>query len=674
MSKTRIAILGGGPAALAAAFELTATPELRERYDINLYQIGWRAGGKCASSRNRAARGRNEEHGLHVLGGFYHNVFSQLRPLYAEWATVSPQTAIPFDEAFTGHDTFTLMQPDGGTWRADSIMLPPNDLVPGVDPEAVTPCEMLTRIVSWLGDGLRRLALGQPPDFWMRAVQDWNAPSVGEHLNALADRGEALLAGLGGAPLRLHLDGLLRQIGAHITEVQATTRSLGENAPPEGPDWIGALELIATIARGFVADRLDVRGFDSINAYDAAEWLRHHGGSDRAVACTLLQAGYHYSFAFEDGDSARPDIAAGVGMRGLLRMVFAYHGSVFMHMNGGMGEVVATPYYDVLSARGVRFHFFHRVEALVPGDDGSVSEIRIRVQAHPTGGSAAYQPLFDYHPGDGQRPRRSWPEAPLYEQLTDGEAARAAGNLEKWIDSAGYGTEVSLKADADFDLCIAGMSIGTLRETTVALGEANPAWKAMIESAGTTPTIAAQIWREEPAAQFHGVARDGLMTGFRGPHDTWGDMSFLTRLEQTGDDGRRPASLSYLCGPIPPGIGADRVGRPERETQAWLTSFAAQIFPGLDDGQGGYRLQGEIERYTRINDDPIDLYVRSPSGSIDSRLRPDNSGFRNLMLVGDWTRNNFDCGAVETAVLSAKLCARAICGSPAFIYGESDFA
>ena len=36
MTRTRIAILGGGPAAMATAFELTRTPELRARYEVDL--------------------------------------------------------------------------------------------------------------------------------------------------------------------------------------------------------------------------------------------------------------------------------------------------------------------------------------------------------------------------------------------------------------------------------------------------------------------------------------------------------------------------------------------------------------------------------------------------------------------------------------------------------------
>ncbi len=55
MARRKIAILGGGAGAMTAAFYLTCAPDWRERYDITVYQLGWRFGGKGASGRNRAA-------------------------------------------------------------------------------------------------------------------------------------------------------------------------------------------------------------------------------------------------------------------------------------------------------------------------------------------------------------------------------------------------------------------------------------------------------------------------------------------------------------------------------------------------------------------------------------------------------------------------------------------
>ena len=47
---TRVAVIGGGIAALTTAFELTR-PELNGQYEVTVYQMGWRLGGKGASSR-----------------------------------------------------------------------------------------------------------------------------------------------------------------------------------------------------------------------------------------------------------------------------------------------------------------------------------------------------------------------------------------------------------------------------------------------------------------------------------------------------------------------------------------------------------------------------------------------------------------------------------------------
>src|SRR5205823_450256 len=64
--KTRIVILGGGMGALTTAYYLTSKPGWEQEYEITLYQLGWRLGGKCTSSRNPENGCRIEEHGLHV--------------------------------------------------------------------------------------------------------------------------------------------------------------------------------------------------------------------------------------------------------------------------------------------------------------------------------------------------------------------------------------------------------------------------------------------------------------------------------------------------------------------------------------------------------------------------------------------------------------------------------
>src|SRR5690349_8697333 len=77
----KVAIIGGGCASIAAAFELTR-PSHKGAYRVTIYQLGWRLGGKGASGRGPA--GRIEEHGLHVWLGCYENAFRLLRECYDE--------------------------------------------------------------------------------------------------------------------------------------------------------------------------------------------------------------------------------------------------------------------------------------------------------------------------------------------------------------------------------------------------------------------------------------------------------------------------------------------------------------------------------------------------------------------------------------------------------------
>ena len=94
-TRRKIAIPGGGTGALAAAFGLTERPGWQDAYEITVYQLGWRLGGKGASGRNAEKNQRIEEHGLHVWSGFYDNAFRVLRRSSVRRSSVrtSPCTA-----------------------------------------------------------------------------------------------------------------------------------------------------------------------------------------------------------------------------------------------------------------------------------------------------------------------------------------------------------------------------------------------------------------------------------------------------------------------------------------------------------------------------------------------------------------------------------------------------
>lgn len=93
-------------ASLSAVFALTSQPDWSSRYEITVYQLGWRLGGKGASGRNLRSFGqfapdyRIEEHGVHVWFGFYENAFQVIQRCYRELDRPIGQPLATWQEAF----------------------------------------------------------------------------------------------------------------------------------------------------------------------------------------------------------------------------------------------------------------------------------------------------------------------------------------------------------------------------------------------------------------------------------------------------------------------------------------------------------------------------------------------------------------------------------------------
>src|SRR4051794_28422789 len=156
--RRRVAILGGGAGGLTAAFELTATPELRDRYDVTVHQLGWRLGGKGASGRRPLDDALPiEEHGLHVWFGFYENAFDVIQRVYAELDRPAGAPLRTWRDAFHPTDEVVLLDDSDGDWVPRRFRFPDNDGVPGIPTEPPS----LHRL---LHDALRTLRLVEPPD------------------------------------------------------------------------------------------------------------------------------------------------------------------------------------------------------------------------------------------------------------------------------------------------------------------------------------------------------------------------------------------------------------------------------------------------------------------------------------------------------------------------------
>ena len=374
----RVAVIGGGCAGLAAAFELTR-PELAGRYQVTVYQAGWRLGGKGASGRGVADR--VEEHGLHLWLGFYENAFRLMRECYAERRQHFPHCRFAdWREAFQPAPDVCVADRRPGGWDFWQARIPPSPGEPG-DETARGPYTVLgylRQAVMLILELLRSAAAiegaavepgpqnpGARPDALAYAVSTLLRYGQLATTAALIEAGEILreamdlflprwFGGEASLPVQL-LDGL----------TAAARRQLDILAAGDGElrrVW-QVIDLILSVLRGALRSNLalDPRGFDAINDYDWRDWLRMNGASEQSLDSGFMRGIYDLVFAFEDGDTVRPRLAAGVALRGAMRMFFTYRGAFFWRMNAGMGDVVFAPLYQVLKRRGVRFEFFHRL-------------------------------------------------------------------------------------------------------------------------------------------------------------------------------------------------------------------------------------------------------------------------------------------------------------------------
>jgi uncharacterized protein with NAD-binding domain and iron-sulfur cluster len=689
--RTRIAILGGGLGSMAAALELTSTPELRAKYDVTVYQVGWRIGGKGASGRNAAAANRIEEHGLHIWLGFYENAFRMIRSVYDEW---TPSSGCPFaywTDAFKPHDTVTFMEQTAEGWQPWTRTLPRSPQTPGDG----GPIDSVWSHLIVIMEGMRDAVLASPV---RDALHLRNEPLHARLLAALRDlvEGVEVVADVAAHQLLNHLiDAARSGPDQHPRVVSALTdfRAHATSALASRLDTDAAarhlyiqLDLGCTLVCGVLAGGVwSLADFNKLDALELRDWLAQHGASPRTIDSGPIRAWYDLGFSYAGGDTSQPMAAAGTALRAMIRMAAGYKGAVMWKMQAGMGDTVFTPLYEVLTKRGVTFKFFHRVDRLhVDAATRQITSIDVAEQVMVRDG-AAYDPFVEVGG------LKCWPSEPLYDQLQQGEALRGSGaDLEShWTTWADAGRH-TLLAGRDFDTVVLGISLGALSEICGELIAIDANWQAMIANIPTVRTQAFQVWLGPNARGLGWPSVHTILAGYVEPVATWGDLSHLVPREQW-PAGEVPGSIAYLCGPLagtdanPP---RDDAGYPAREAESvrkaaidWLSGNAGELWPrAARDGDFEWALlvdpasrDGDARfeaQYWRANVDPSERYVQTPPLSIRYRLEPGESGFSNLYLAGDWVFTGINGGCVEAAVMGGMKAARAICGSPADIPGD----
>jgi uncharacterized protein with NAD-binding domain and iron-sulfur cluster len=663
-------------AGLATAWELSSG-EWRKHIDsITVYQRGWRLGGKGASSRGRF--GRIEEHGLHVLLGYYDATFRVLREVYGELNRPFTDPYCPirsWRDSVSPAGDVGLADGDGPAWSHFVTRFSGNDAIPGepgAEDRPIQPLDMASRALRLLLDFHRTVAVPRAPtQIYVsgsplpRSERSDLATLVrGAGLTALAALLESVERGARLAP-DAGLD--YRLVQALAAVLQAWREGLRQVvlADPAARRTWQLVDLITTNVQGMASDGLLTgTGFERIDHLDYREWLTRHGAARETIDSSIVKGMYDLTFAYEDGDRARPRFAAGLGLQLAFRMLFDFKGSIFWRMQAGMGEIIFAPLYEALARRGVEFRFFHRLDRLRLRDGRVISSIELTRQANLRPGQHRYEPLIRV----GGLP--CWPDRPLAEQLdTDpGDGLESHGTAARR-----FGVE-KLVAGRDFDVVVLAVSLGMIPYVATELVAANKAWQDMVASVATVATRSAQLWLDATEAEMGWDGPRGVtLSGIGEVFDTWASMSHLLGLEGWPSAGA-PRSIAYFCGAMPDADPANGDQVVRDALRRFLEQEMGALWPGTRDStgfrwevlwddlrrSGPDRLSGQ---YVRANLDPSDRYVQSLPDSGKHRIAPGRTGFDNLAVAGDWTACGLDAGCVEAATRSGILAARAIISS-----------
>jgi uncharacterized protein with NAD-binding domain and iron-sulfur cluster len=710
----KVAIVGGGCASVAAAFELSR-PEHQGKYEITIYQLGWRLGGKGASGRGPADR--IEEHGLHIWMGFYENAFRLLRECYSE-LNRDPRRVRFADwrDAFSPEPLIGLLdRTREGSWQARISYFPPADGLPG-DPidesnpftikayfvRAIEMARVLLNAAEKRTAGTRdsfrssefnsdlQRQTSLTSDVLLEQIARMIKYGIGATLTGVIEALGILQALL--SSISSYADGPILQF---MEAIASSTRNLLQPMVESDDEvrWIWEItDLTLATMVGIVRFGLltDPRGFDAINEFESREWLRINGASESSLDSAMVRGLYDLAFGYRDGDINQPSVAAGQAIRGAFRMFFTYRGSLFWKMRSGMGDIVFAPFYEVLKQRGVRFRFFHRLENVKLADVKSLNRgERCYVEGLTFDIQAIVKDEQEYDPLIDVRGLPCWPSDARYEQLLDGERLKAEKReFESHWDRRKVDT-ITLRVIKDFDCVVLGVGLGAIPYLCSELVACDQRWRDLVSHCKTVATQSFQLWLREDVESLGWHHGQCSVAGFVHPFDTWADMRQLITDESFPI---APRSIAYFCSVFPDAehlryrSDSGYVTRcreiVKHNAVTFLKRHVHHLWPRatrkgrfrwdllVDPRKSespGYPTADESSfdsQFWMANVNPSDRFCLTVPGSVRFRISPLDNTYDNLTVAGDWTRCGFDQGCVEAAVMSGRLAAHAVSGLP----------
>jgi uncharacterized protein with NAD-binding domain and iron-sulfur cluster len=685
LAKRQIAIVGGGMAALAAAFELTRTQTLRDRFAVTIYQMGWRLGGKAASGRDAKRNYRIVEHGLHVWFGCYENAFRLLNDAYNEWDKPDGQTICGVDAAFVPQTETIIGAGDasrGVKMRWPELGEPPWKGSPRLD---------FWDCIAQLQKLIHKLFVNVPTD---------NA-SVRKFLpDPFYDSGlfdASVLAKKFAEDPSARTERELRRYVASIRAIAAALVADGNFKDAIGGFRAHLVDVGTAIVKGVIFDIwLGGKTVLDLDRFEFREWLTRQGADRSSVyESFLVRALYDSMFQYIEGDPRQPNYGAGTAAQVVLRIYGGYRGAPLYELAAGIGEVVVAPFYGVLKQRGVEFCFFHKLTGIeLTDDEKAVAALCFDQQVRLRDDVRVYLPTKP--PGAETGGLEYWPNEPDWDQINPDDWTDC--DLESYWCTQSVG-ECRLRQGREFDDVVLAIPVSAFKQLNAEdegpcaeLIAASESFRRMAQSASPVPTIGLQAWMTRTTELLGGVKQAQESTGPR-PLNIWADRTDELTYEDWssyGADG--PKSLQLLCDVLDtdlfkrpasdsttPGCASKHV---EQKALEWFVDKSVAIWPYARGPSGAFDWEALFDpggntgperlcaQGMKANVSPGDCCAGSPAGSTQWRLPADGSGFEHLFLAGAWIDSGFNTECIEAAVMSGKQAARAISGEEIDIPGE----
>jgi uncharacterized protein with NAD-binding domain and iron-sulfur cluster len=755
-SKRHVAILGSGPAGLAAAFALSRTKALRALYDVTIYQAGWRAGGKSATGRAMNKGWRIEQNGSHYLFGCYGNSFAMVHEAYEVLRKHRDAGFGTYREQFVPRTLIVAKNVDDPPW---SIYIPetlewPHEgtLFPRPSHYALMGFQWAGFFFFWtilrVGDKTKAAPRAAAVMMTLCPLSPLNAGAWAAIARSLATAFALLIdcvlvpalyvfrilrAALGGLLVWLNLDSGPTRSSRRTTSLESKLiisfckflRRVVNHEPFRRLQRMRRLlDLGTSTVIGYCRDQLWEPGnYESIDGKDFSDWLREHGASKDSLRSSLVKSWYDSVVAYVAGKDDDRSISAPISLHALSRAFLSYKGAVTYQMGHEIGDAFIGPIAKALQWRGVKFKYFHRViDIKFDKPRGVVTEVEMELQGTDAGRAAYEQGTsVEKHASDMRKiclpfvpmplnPTRAvWPNQPVFdpsaslkdlEALPDPPLTQSDSELFP-VDGTRHTIRLAEgpEADADeFHEVVYALPLDSTRDFE-ALSK-QPEWGEALARVQSAISQSMRLWGSKSLKELGWDGASPILSGFADPYSTWEDNAQNVGHECFGDASPplpEPEMIGTLFGPFakPAGLESDLPPYPRgtgpnihekylaytREVaRDFYAQYARQLWPNIGKDPfsplitdspvtGPRRFDWQ---YVSVNIGCWARYVLALPGTLANRIRPDETGFRNMVAAGEWTHNGFEVGCVEGAVMSGLIAARAISDSTAPVLSEEE--